>query len=707
MATSPSAFRILLFADTHLGFDQPVRPRARRRRRGPDFFANFRRVLEDAIERRVDLVVHGGDLFFRSRVPAAIVDEVYRDLLAFAEHGIPLMVVPGNHERSRLPSSLFLQHPLIHVFDRPRTFLLTLKGARVALGGFPNVRQNVRDGLPELLAATTLLGTDADVRLLCLHQTIEGATVGPSGYTFRRGRDVIRRRDLPDWCDAVLAGHIHRHQLLHPEAGGGPPPVFYPGSTERTSFAEAAEDKGYSLLTFGPCAVGWELSKHEFVSLPTRPMVTIDVPAGLRPPDVPMFLKGIAREQPEEAIVRFRHPEKSPASQARHFSGSALAEHLPQTMNVQFASGFFGPRGERRSPGPTVRRELASEVHQSVPPAPGAYAFTDGKGRLLYVGKSVDLRRRMASYFRGNISSLEPHRGRLVASIRGFSWWRTPSELLALLLEDALVKELQPPMNKRLREVEESRYLEVTDDTYPACVVVEHADDFGEREVWGPFRDRYFAERLHGVLREALGIRACRDPEPRARCLEHEIGRCVGPCRDAVTPDDYAELVGRARAFLRGESGFVIQRLVTLRDRAAEEHRFEQAAALRDAVDVSRRFIARQRFGRRFLEAECRFVDADGIEYAFERGSLVQPDEVVVEAGVSSGLVDAAAGFAPDEAVRLATSQLRRSGDDARALTDRIAIVWSALLRLGVHGDPFPNATSPLPEEWARLTDSI
>ena len=108
--------RIVFLADTHLGFDYPVKPRIKRRRRGPDFFANFRQVLEYARQTRPDIVLHGGDLFFRSKIPPKIIDLVYGDLFDFAGEGIPLLIVPGNHERSILPASLFLNHPNIHIF---------------------------------------------------------------------------------------------------------------------------------------------------------------------------------------------------------------------------------------------------------------------------------------------------------------------------------------------------------------------------------------------------------------------------------------------------------------------------------------------------------------------------------------------------------------------------------------------------------------
>ncbi|MBN2564512.1 MAG: DNA repair exonuclease [Candidatus Eisenbacteria bacterium] len=347
MRSRSSCFELLFLADTHLGFDQPVRPRVERRRRGPDFLANFRRVLAAAIEHNVDLVVHGGDLFFRSRVPEAIVDLVYAELLTFADHGIPLVIVPGNHERSRLPTSLFAQHPNIHVFDAPGTLRFQLGGARVALAGFPCDRKSIRTDFRQLVAATGLKNATADVRLLCLHQTIEGATVGSSGYTFRNGHDVIRQRDLPKSCHAVLAGHIHRHQIMHVKRDGDRPlPVIYPGSIERTSFAEAEETKGYCRLVFGPSPHGdWTLNRNEFVRLPTRPMVTVALPARLAPDGVDDFLAHVAREAPPDAILRFTCPGTVSPETRRAFGSGRVADRLPPEINFQFGSGFFDGHG--------------------------------------------------------------------------------------------------------------------------------------------------------------------------------------------------------------------------------------------------------------------------------------------------------------------------------------------------------------------------
>jgi DNA repair protein SbcD/Mre11 len=260
--------RILLLADTHLGLDLPARPRVERRRRGQDFFDNFHRALEPALMGEVDLVVHGGDLFFRSQIHPWLVQLAFAPLFKVAEH-VPVFVVPGNHERSAIPYRLFAAHRNIHVFDRPGTFRLDVGGETVALAGFP-FATDVGLRFEALLAATGWRDTPASVRLLCLHQAVEGARVGPVGYTFRGGPDVVRGAQLPPGFDAVLCGHIHRSQVLTRDLSQRPlaAPVLYPGSIERTSRAERFEEKGYLRVEVAPGGrPSWR-----FVELPTQPM---------------------------------------------------------------------------------------------------------------------------------------------------------------------------------------------------------------------------------------------------------------------------------------------------------------------------------------------------------------------------------------------------------------------------------------------------
>jgi DNA repair exonuclease SbcCD nuclease subunit len=173
-------------------------------------------------------------------------------LKRIADRGVPVVVVPGNHERSAIPYPLFAMHPRIHIFDRPRTFGLRVNDVSVAISGFPCERNGIRERFDALLGACG--EQEADVHLLALHQSVEGAQVGPVNFTFRNGPDVIPRRAIPRRFAAVLAGHIHRHQVL--DAGA---PVFYPGATERTSSAEAGETKGCVKLALDRTGLrGWE-----------------------------------------------------------------------------------------------------------------------------------------------------------------------------------------------------------------------------------------------------------------------------------------------------------------------------------------------------------------------------------------------------------------------------------------------------------------
>ena len=215
------AVRSLLLADTHLGFDLPFKPRIERRRRGHDFFANYELALKPALRKEVDLVVHGGDLFYRARVPPALVEMALEPLVRVAEGGVPVYLVPGNHERSRIPNHLLTAHPNLHIFHQPDTFTLSVRDRTIALSGFPFHRR-VGEQFGCLLAETSFQEYPADIRFLCLHQAVEGAQVGPSDYTFRRGPDIIPGRAIPAGFDAVLSGHIHRAQTLTRDLGGRP-----------------------------------------------------------------------------------------------------------------------------------------------------------------------------------------------------------------------------------------------------------------------------------------------------------------------------------------------------------------------------------------------------------------------------------------------------------------------------------------------------
>jgi DNA repair exonuclease SbcCD nuclease subunit len=300
--------RVLFVSDTHLGFDEPRRPRVDRRRRGPDFFACFERALEPACRGEADVVVHGGDLLYRSRVPSSLVQRALEPLLRLASNGVPVLLVPGNHERSALPYPLLAARDGLHVFHRPSTFVVERRGLRVAFGGFPYAR-DVRRGFPSLLAATGLGAAAADARVLCTHQCVEGAVCGPPpGYTFRGGDDVIAARDLPYDAAVVLCGHVHRRQVLRCDLAGRPlpAPVVYAGSVERTSFAERDETKGYVMLTIEGGEHGGRVARCELRPLPARPMRVHELAGPSSAVDGEMRV--VLAAAPPDVVLQFRVP---------------------------------------------------------------------------------------------------------------------------------------------------------------------------------------------------------------------------------------------------------------------------------------------------------------------------------------------------------------------------------------------------------------
>jgi len=336
--------KVLLLADTHLGFDLPSRPRVEKRRRGPDFFANTRLALEPALRGDVDLVVHGGDLLYRSKVPAGLVLQALEPLLEVADNGVPVVLVPGNHERSALPYPMLASHANLHILDRPKTVVLEINGGRLVVGGFPCERENIQDRFSALVAECGVLDAGADLRLLCLHQTVEGSRV--KGYTFRSGADIVRGRDIPAGLAAVLCGHIHRSQVLTRDLMGRElaAPVLYPGSVERTSLAERDEPKGYLILEFeADSERGGRLERREFCELPARPMFALTVEAtDLGPEALENRIRDELGQLPIEAVVDLRiEGELSPAS-GEVIRAAGLRRLHPETMTV--ALRFRPPR---------------------------------------------------------------------------------------------------------------------------------------------------------------------------------------------------------------------------------------------------------------------------------------------------------------------------------------------------------------------------
>ncbi len=281
-------------------------------------------------------------MFFRTRVPAKIVDMAYEALMEFARSGIPIFIVPGNHESSRLPPSLWLGASNIYVFDRPRTFEITVSGYQVAMSGFPFARNDAGHRFKSLLAATGWQGTSAAIRLLCMHQAVEGAQFGPTNFTFRAGRDVVRMSDIPEEFAAVLTGHIHRRQVLNRPRGRGNLPVVYPGSIERTSFAEKDEPKGFFEIGLAPDEAGtWWTDQMRFIEVPARPMAEILIDPKTDSTSLRHYLTGRIAGLDKDSIVKLKLTSDVDGASRATLTMPFFRSIFPGSMDIQMGMEFY------------------------------------------------------------------------------------------------------------------------------------------------------------------------------------------------------------------------------------------------------------------------------------------------------------------------------------------------------------------------------
>ncbi len=216
---------------------------------------------------------------------------------------------------------------------------------------------------------------------------------------------------------------------------------------------------------------------------------------------------------------------------------------------------------------------------------PGVYQMYDAAGTLLYVGKARNLRKRVASYFRG--TGLGAKTEALVARIAEIQVTVTGSETGALLLEQNLIKSQHPPYNILLRDDKSYPYIFLSQqETFPRLGFHRGAKRATGR-YFGPFPSSTAVRESLNLLQKIFRVRQCEDSFFRNRsrpCLQYQIGRCSGPCVGLVGEAEYAESVRHTAQFLEGRSTELAGELADAMERAAAGLDFERAAVLRDQI---------------------------------------------------------------------------------------------------------------------------
>jgi excinuclease ABC subunit C len=252
----------------------------------------------------------------------------------------------------------------------------------------------------------------------------------------------------------------------------------------------------------------------------------------------------------------------------------------------------------------------------TLPRRPGVYLMRDVGGAVVYVGKAVDLRSRVRSYFQP--SAWESSKVRAVVSdVADLEFIVTDSELEALILEANLIKQHRPRYNVRLKDDKRYPYIKITwADPFPKVLVTRRMEQDGSR-YFGPFTSASAVHQTLDLLRKSFPYLTCsreitgHDERP---CLYYDIKLCTGPCIGAVTQEEYRAMVRGLARFLEGRSEEVIADLEARMATAADALDFEYAASLRDQLRAVQHIVERQKI------VSSVDTDQDVIAFAREEG---------------------------------------------------------------------------------------
>ena len=275
----------------------------------------------------------------------------------------------------------------------------------------------------------------------------------------------------------------------------------------------------------------------------------------------------------------------------------------------------------------TLKNRLAT-----LPPGPGVYLMKDESGRILYVGKAANLKKRVSSYFtKPNHRDLKT--ALLVKKIADIDTILTHSEKEAFLLESNLIKKHRPHYNVILKD--DKRYpclrLDVK-SPYPNLTITRKFAKDGAL-YFGPFSSAGAVKETLRLVHQAFKLRKCRTktPKPRQRpCLNFQMGLCLAPCSRSVSPDEYASIVNDVVLFLKGRTPHLLRQIRDKMDKAAAEQDFETAMVYRDQLFALEKTLEKQ------VIATADFKDRDVVGIA-RRGEDVEIVILLVRGGFLLG----------------------------------------------------------------------
>ena len=226
------------------------------------------------------------------------------------------------------------------------------------------------------------------------------------------------------------------------------------------------------------------------------------------------------------------------------------------------------------------------EELKKLPKTPGVYMHKDSLGEVIYVGKAINLRNRVSSYFR-KTSQADPKVRAMVSNIAEFEYISCATEMEALLLECNLIKKYMPRYNILLKDDKSYPFIEVTtNEVYPRVISTRRLRRDGNR-YFGPYSDAGAVRRILGMIDEMYQFKKCRQHEFRKGvrpCLNYFIGKCPGVCTGEADKAAYREKIDEVIDILSGRDSAVTAKLKAEMEKASEEMRYEDAARFRDYI---------------------------------------------------------------------------------------------------------------------------
>ena len=247
------------------------------------------------------------------------------------------------------------------------------------------------------------------------------------------------------------------------------------------------------------------------------------------------------------------------------------------------------------TPDDNARIQLLREKIAAFPKTPGVYLMKDRDGLVLYVGKARELRSRVGSYFQDSadlFNTRGPEIAHMATLVADIDFLDCETEVDALLTENRLIKDIQPPYNARLKDDKTFPYVEVTTrDDFPGVYVTRKPRVKGSK-LYGPFVSVAGLRDAINALQKVFRFRTCelqiRADDDKRRffrpCLLHAIKRCTAPCADLVDKEAYAADIRRLLRFLNSKRSVVLRQMNREMEEAAGKRRYEDAAVLRDRI---------------------------------------------------------------------------------------------------------------------------